>query len=59
MKKFEPNSVSKGFSYLIEDLFSDCRILQRDPDLQGDDDLSERQFINEARKIFLQIQEYP
>lgn len=58
LKEFKPNSVSKGFSLLIEELCSDCRIFEPDLDLRADFEISETQLINEARKIFLQIQEY-
>ena len=52
LKEFKPNSVSKGFSKLIEELCSDCRIFEPDPDLRDDFEISETQ------KIFLQIQEH-
>jgi len=58
LKEFKPNSVSKGFSKLIEELCSDCRIFEPDPDLRDDFEISETQLINGVRKIFLQIQEY-
>lgn len=58
LKEFKPNSVSKGFSKLIEELCSDCRIFEPDPDLQDDFEISETQLINGLREIFLQIQEY-
>ena len=57
LKKFKPNSVSKGFSKLIEELCSDCRIFEPDPDLRDDFEISETQLINGVRNIFLQIQE--
>lgn len=34
LKEFEPNSVSKGFSKLIENWCNNCRIFEPDPDLQ-------------------------
>ena len=58
LKEFKPNSVSKGFSKLIEELSSDCRIFEPDPDLRDDFEISETQLINGLREIFLQIQEY-
>lgn len=58
LKEFKPNSVSKGFSKLIEELCSDCRIFEPDPDLRDDFEISETQLINDLREIFLQIQEY-
>ena len=58
LKEFKPNSVSKGFSKLIEELWSDCRIFEPDPDLRDDFEISETQLINGVRNIFLQIQEY-
>ena len=58
LKEFEPNSVSTGFSKLLEELCSDCRIFEPDPDLRDDFEISETQFINNVRNVFLQIQEY-
>ena len=58
LKEFKPNSVSKGFSKLIEELCSDCRIFEPYPDLRDDFEISETQLINSLREIFLQIQEY-
>ena len=58
LKEFKPNSVSKGFSKLIEELCSDSRIFEPDPDLRDDFEISETQLINGLREIFLQIQEY-
>ena len=58
LKEFKPNSVSKGFSKLIEELCSDCRIFEPDPDLRDDFDVSETQLRNGLREIFLKIQEY-
>ena len=58
MKEFKPNSVSKGFSKLIEELCSDSRIFEPDPDLRDDFEISETQLINGLREIFLQIQDY-
>lgn len=58
LKEFEPNSGSKGFSKFIEELCSDCRIFESDPDLRDDFEISEKQLRNGVKKIFLQIQEY-
>jgi hypothetical protein len=58
LKEFKPNSVSKGLSKLIEKLCSDCRVVEPDPNLRGDFEISETQLINSLRKKFLQIQEY-
>ena len=55
LKKFKPNSASKEFSKLIENLISDCRIFEPDPDLRCDDELSETELVNEARGIFLKM----
>ena len=52
LKEFKPNLVSKGFSKLIEELCSDCRIFEPDPDLRDDFEISETQLINGLRKIF-------
>jgi hypothetical protein len=58
LKEFEPNSVSKEFSDLIEELRSDCRVFESDPDLRDDYSISEKQLRNGVKKIFLQIQKY-
>lgn len=58
LKEFKPNSVSEGFSKFIEELCSDCRIFEPDPDLRDDFEISEKQLRNGVKKIFLQIQEY-
>ena len=58
LKEFKPNSVSKGFSKLIEELCSDCRVFEPDPDLRDDFEISETQLINGVREIYLQLQEY-
>jgi hypothetical protein len=58
LKEFEPNSVSKGFSKSIEELCSDYRIFEPDPDLRDNLEISEKQLRNGVKKIFLQIQEY-
>lgn len=59
LKEFKPNSVSKGFGKLTEELCSDCRVFEPDPDLRDDFEISETQLINGLRENFLQIQEYP
>ncbi len=58
LEEFEPNSISKGFSKLIGELRSDCRIFEADPDLRDDFEISETQLINGLREIFLKIQKY-
>ena len=58
LKKFEPNSSSKGFSMLIEYLCSDCRVCEPDPELRDDSEISETELIEGLRTIFSQMQEY-
>ena len=59
LKKYQLNPVSEGFSRLIEELFSDLRIFEPDPDLRDDFvEISESQLRNGAKNIFLQIQKY-
>ena len=52
MKEFKLNSVSKGLSKLIQELCSDCRIFETDPDLWNDCETSETQLINKFLWIF-------
>ena len=49
---------SKGFSKSIEELCSDCRIFEPDPDLRDDLEICEKQLRNGVKKTHLQIQEY-
>ena len=58
LKDFEPNSVSEGFSKFIEQLYSDCRQFEPDPDLRDELELSETQLRNGAENILSQIQKY-
>ena len=43
LKEFKPNSVSKGFSNLIEKLCSNWRVFELDLDLYDDFEISEIQ----------------
>ena len=52
LKEFEPNSVSKGFSKFTEDLCSDSRIFEPDPNL------AKKELRDGVKNILLQIQEY-
>lgn len=58
LKKFEPNPASKGFSKFIEQLNSDCRIFEPNPDLQDEFEISEEELRHNAEEIFFKIQEY-
>lgn len=58
LKEFEPNSLSKGFSKLTEDLCSDCRIFEPDSNLRDDYELSEKELLNNVKKIYLQLLKY-
>lgn len=58
MKKFEPSPASQGFSKFIEELNSDCRIFESNPDLRDEFEISEQELRNNTKEILLQIQKY-
>ena len=58
LKEFEPNSVSKGFSKFTEDLCSDSRIFEPDPNLRDDFEIAKKELRDGVKNILLQIQEY-
>jgi len=58
LKEFEPNSVSEEFSKPIDELLSDYRVFEPDPDLRDDFEISETELINGVKNIFLQIQKH-
>lgn len=58
LEKLKPNLASKGFSDLITELCTDCRLFEPDADLDNEFEVSETELINNAKTIFLQIQKY-
>ena len=42
LRAFEPDPRSKGFAILIENLFSDIRVLEPDDELRTEDEISEK-----------------
>ena len=58
LRAFEPNSRSKGFAILIENLFSDIRILEPDDELRTKDEISEKSLRDDIKEFLLKIQEY-
>jgi hypothetical protein len=55
---FEPNENSKGFSQLIENLFSDIRILEPNDELRTSDEISLKELVQGIKKFLSQIEEY-
>jgi len=55
---FEPDQRSKGFAILIENLFSDIRILEPNDELRTDDEISGESLRHEIKKFLTKIQEY-
>lgn len=58
LKKFNPNPLSKGFADPIEQLLSDLRVCEPDPNLRDKYEISEIELIDGVRKISVQIQKY-
>ena len=58
LRAFEPNPRSKGFTILIENLFSDIRILEPDDELRTKDEISEKSLRDGIKEFLLKIQEY-
>jgi hypothetical protein len=58
LKKFKTILSSKGFSRIIENLRSDLRVFEPDPDLRAGFEISEKQLIGGVREVFLQLQKY-
>lgn len=58
LRAFEPDQRSKGFAILIENLFSDIRILEPDEDLRTEDEISEKSLRDGIKKFLPKIQEY-
>lgn len=58
LKKFEPSPASQGFSKFIEELNSDCRVFEPNPDLRDEFEISEQELRNNTKEILLQLQKY-
>lgn len=58
LRAFELHPRSKGFAILIENLFSDIRILEPDDELRTEDEISEKNLKDGIKKFFPNIQEY-
>jgi hypothetical protein len=58
VRAFEPKARSKGFATLIENLFSDIRILEPDDELRTEDEISEKSLRDGIKKFLPKIQEY-
>ena len=58
LRAFEPDPRSKGFAILIENLFSDIRILEPDDELRTEDEISEKSLRDGIKEFLLKIQEY-
>eukprot|EP00539_Tryblionella_compressa_P011128 CAMPEP_0178805672 /NCGR_PEP_ID=MMETSP0745-20121128/15869_1 /TAXON_ID=913974 /ORGANISM="Nitzschia punctata, Strain CCMP561" /LENGTH=97 /DNA_ID=CAMNT_0020465317 /DNA_START=27 /DNA_END=320 /DNA_ORIENTATION=+ len=58
LRAFEPDPRSKGFAILIENLFSDIRILEPDDELRTEDEISEKSLRDGIKEFLPKIQEY-
>jgi hypothetical protein len=58
LRAFEPDPRSKGFAILIENLFSDIRILEPNDELRTEDEISEKSLRDGIKKFLPKIQEY-
>ena len=58
LRAFEPDPRSKGFAILIENLFSDIRILELDDELRTEDEISEKSLRDGIKEFLPKIQEY-
>ena len=58
LEAFEPDSSSRGFATLIDNLLSDLRILEKDDELRTEDEISEETLKNEIKRFLPKIQEY-
>ena len=58
LRAFEPDPHSKGFAILIENLFSDIRVLEPDDELRTEDEISEKILRDGIKEFLPQIQEY-
>ena len=58
LRAFEPDPRLKGFVILIENLFSDIRILEPDNELRTEDEISEKSLRDGIKEFLPKIQEY-
>ena len=58
LRAFEPDPRSKGFAILIENFFSDIRILEPDDELRTEDEISEKSLRDGIKEFLPKIQEY-
>ena len=58
LRAFEPDPRSKGFAILIENLFSDIRVLEPDDELRTEDEISEKNLRDGIKEFLPKIQEY-
>lgn len=58
LRAFEPDPRSKGFAILIENLFSDIRVLEPDDELRTEDEISEKSLRDGITEFLPKIQEY-
>ena len=58
LRAFEPDPRSKGFASLIENLFSDIRVLELDDELRTEDEISEKSLRDGITEFLPKIQEY-
>jgi hypothetical protein len=58
LRVFDSDPRSKGFAILIENLFSDIRILEPNDELRTEDEISEKSLRDGIKKFLPKIQEY-
>ena len=58
LRVFDSDPRSKGFAILIENLFSDIRIVEPDDELRTDYEISEESLRDGIKKFLPKIQEY-
>lgn len=58
LRAFEPDLRSKGFAILIENLFSDIRVLEPDDKLRTKDEISEKSLRDGIKKFLPKIKKY-
>ena len=58
LRAFEPDPRSKGFAILIENLFSDIRVLEPDDKLRTKDEISEKSLRDGIKKFLPKIKKY-
>jgi len=58
LRAFEPDPSSKSFAILIENLFSDIRILEPDDELRSEDEISEKSLRDGIKEFLPKIQNY-